>query len=688
MLITKISHGLDFHIMKQLLLKNNKHLLASMPEVGSYKTQFSSLNSWWEKITLIGKINSYNIANTILNDMVTTKNKFNELQDKLIDSLLVEHLQKTVIENTAISQVTIDILIRNLFERTADVGFLATDKDTRQFLLSPDSQNQLLPQLEQRLTEYVKKYSVYDEIVILGTDGKVLAHLDQDNPITHSNDPLVQVTLDSTEEYVETFRKSDLQPLLRHSLIYSQKIRLSDDPHSSVIGILCLCFRFDNEVTSIFNKLLHDTSHNTILILDSNENIIASSDEQYHPVGSKSRGSKDIEVFSIKQKYYLSIRTVTTGYEGFNGLDWTAQIITPLDKAFNHQEKHSNYSVDDTSANFEKSTVFSSELKHIKKDSVEINDDLSLLVLNGKITSARKDAAEFMPVLQSIQTIGEDIANIFLSSVDSLETTVVSSLLNNAQFKASLAVDIMDRNLYERANDSRWWALTSDFRAILAQGSMSESDISTLSAILASINELYTVYTNIYIYDTNGKIVAVSNKDERGIVGSIVDESTAATAALNITDSQKYTVSDFASNELYSQQYTYIYNAAITHLETSKVLGGIGLVFDSQPQFKAILTDTLPVDNSGEIVSGCFAVFTDREKRIISVANNTELAVGDTLALDEHFFIAKNGSSFSEIITYNASSYAVGYAVTNGYREYKTTNDYINDVIAFIFIPF
>ncbi len=32
------------------------------------------------------------------------------------------------------SQVAIDILIRNLFERRADIGFLATDDDIRLFL--------------------------------------------------------------------------------------------------------------------------------------------------------------------------------------------------------------------------------------------------------------------------------------------------------------------------------------------------------------------------------------------------------------------------------------------------------------------------------------------------------------------------------------------------------------------------
>jgi len=32
------------------------------------------------------------------------------------------------------AQVAVDIVIRNLFERTADIGFLATDDDIREFI--------------------------------------------------------------------------------------------------------------------------------------------------------------------------------------------------------------------------------------------------------------------------------------------------------------------------------------------------------------------------------------------------------------------------------------------------------------------------------------------------------------------------------------------------------------------------
>ena len=41
--------------------------------------------------------------------------------------------KKAVLSLRSDARVTIDILIRNLFERTADIGFLATDSEIRRF---------------------------------------------------------------------------------------------------------------------------------------------------------------------------------------------------------------------------------------------------------------------------------------------------------------------------------------------------------------------------------------------------------------------------------------------------------------------------------------------------------------------------------------------------------------------------
>ncbi|MGR9046203.1 MAG: cache domain-containing protein, partial [Gammaproteobacteria bacterium] len=266
--------------MKTILDANKNKLLAAMPAVKSYEARLASLNDWWGKIALIGKINSHNVASTILDDMSLTKGKFGELQKKLTHNLLVENLQKLVLDNASKAQVAIDLLIRNLFERTADVGFLATDDDIRDFLAEPESAPEKVRFIETRLNEYVKKYSVYDEILIFDTQGKVKAHLNQDNPVTQSKDPLLAQTLATSEEYIETFRYSDLQPRQRHSLIYSCKITETNDKDSKKLGVLCLCFRFDDEMKGIFQNLLGPEDTGALMVLGADGKVIASSDEQ------------------------------------------------------------------------------------------------------------------------------------------------------------------------------------------------------------------------------------------------------------------------------------------------------------------------------------------------------------------------------------------------------------------------
>lgn len=72
----------------------------------------------------------------------------------------------------------------------------------------------------------------------------------------------------------------------------------------------------------------------------------------------------------------------------------------------------------------------------------------------------------------------------------------------------------MDRDLYERANDCRWWALTSAFRELLVKERLTDDDAERLSSILRTINGLYTVYANLIVFDRRGQIVAVSQPDE------------------------------------------------------------------------------------------------------------------------------------------------------------------------------
>lgn len=59
-----------------------------MPMVQRYQSQFSSFNTLLSKTTLTGKISSLDIAENLFDYMETTQEKFENLQDRLIETIL------------------------------------------------------------------------------------------------------------------------------------------------------------------------------------------------------------------------------------------------------------------------------------------------------------------------------------------------------------------------------------------------------------------------------------------------------------------------------------------------------------------------------------------------------------------------------------------------------------------------
>jgi hypothetical protein len=363
--------------------------------------------------------------------------------------------------------------------------------------------------------------------------------------------------------------------------------------------------------------------------------------------------------------------------------------MVPLDSAFRKADQDHTPRVDEKTMHrvVTASNLFSEDLVDIPRQADRIQRELDVTVWNGNVQIANTKSGDnsfSKTLLNEISKTGVRTKQVFEDSISNLNQTVISSYLDDAAFHAMLAVDIMDRNLYERANDCRWWALTSRFREILNLDNISQSDRDTMCDILAYINHLYTVYTNLFIYDSSGNIQAVSKPDARHLIGTKLSESW-VTGTLNIHDTQQYCVSDFIPTDLYGGNHTYIYGASIMAPNSNQVSGGIGIVFDSEPQFEAMLKDALPKNKKGEIISGCFGVFTDRKKRIIS-STNQNLPIGSTLSLSDHFFKLGNGEGCSDIIEMDDRYYVVGARMSGGYREYKVSDNYNNDIMALVFV--
>ncbi|MBK1734741.1 hypothetical protein CKO15_05450 [Halorhodospira abdelmalekii] len=661
-----------------------QQLVQHMPFVHRTEQELEQLGEWWQRVTLIGKISSLQIAKTLLDEMDVTQRRFQELQRRLVESLTQEKLRKLNLDLSSRAQVAIDILIRNLFERTADVGFLATDRYIRAFLHNDTPTEADRAAIVERLRAYIAKYSVYDEVILLNPSGQLSAHLDVDNPVAAIRDPLPAQLLSATDTpYLEIFRPSDLQPLKRSAHIFAARITESDDPDSRLLGILCLCFRFDDELQGIFAQLAQEGL--LLAILDSNNQVIASSDEARVPFADRLQPAPQgaLGRASYRGTEYLVRTASTNGYQEYMGLPWRGHAMLPLDAAFKHE-------VDLTAPSGRSAAplvqVQQGALTEISQAAAKVTADLTLTVINGQILSVKQDAQQFMPVLNEIRTIAQKTREVFDHSIEVLQQTISDTLLADAVFQASLAVDIMDRNLYERANDVRWWALTHDFRKYLADPEEALAKRAQLAAILAYINDLYTVYTNLLLFDLHGRVVAVSRPEQERLIGTVLPPELPVSRALQNEDPQRYVVSDFVATPLYAGQYTYVYMTAVHALESRRTVGGMAIVFDAAPQFHAMLQDALPHDESGAVSPGAFGLFVEPGGRIVA-STHVDLCVGETLSIDIDLAGLKSAKRTGRLVRFNGESYAVGAVMSQGYREYKTTNDYRNDIIALIFMP-
>jgi chemotaxis signal transduction protein len=674
-------------------------ILRYMHNVEEFKSELVDLSKIWDQLTLLSQLGSLGT------DITSTKENFNTLTSELINNLAKESIKKIVSQMESKAQVAVDIVIRNLFERTADIGFLATDDDIREYIqnfsiLSKsviDTKNdsddtahrthklklkKQMQNIKDRFKEYVAKYSVYYDIVLFDTNGRIIANLNSTNSLDVSKDEILEIAKHTQEEYIETYKYHDFLPTQEKSLVYTYKVTESNDS-DNIIGYLSLCFKFEDEMSGIFGNLTQKGSKEAILLLDKDSTVIASSDIYHIPLGAKlnTDTTKKYIITTFAGRDYLSTTCTTNGYEGFEGLGWLGHIMIPLDFAF--EDKNEHIQIDDhvLQSIMKNESLFEKELLNIPIEANRIQSELDRAVWNGNVRQAHIETNTTFSrsILREIRNTGEMTKETFNIAIENLNHTIISSLLDRAKFLASLSIDIMDRNLYERANDVRWWALSSKFKEVLQKSNIEDEDKEQISSILKYINNLYTVYTNLFIYDTSGKIIAVSNDEESHIVGNRITKEWLKDT-LSLKDSSKYRVSPYEKTNLYDDDYTYIYATSITDTSNTSVVGGIGIVFDSTSQFSGMLKDALPDDEN------IFSIFVDKDSAKVISSSNDIHNIGDIIDIDSEFLALENGQSISKIIEYKDKYYIVGAECSKGYREYKRDDDYTNDVIALVFI--
>jgi chemotaxis signal transduction protein len=647
-----------------------RRMLPHMLHVTENRETLKSLESVWDVLNLLGQLSG------TTTEMGDTKSAFASLTTNLLHNLALTTYKKRVQEIAAQAQVAIDILVRNLFERTADIGFLAMDDALRDFAgaaLGGEAPDRA--EMEARLQAYVRLYSVYRDVILVSPAGAVLARLPGGAQVAAVRDPLLAEVLAGDAPYVEATVRSDMFPGESRNLLYGARV-VDDD--GAVLGALFLCFDFDNETGRIFESLGRTGDWGVITLLDNDGCVIASSDPyQIVPGALVDAPYGDGNLTRFAGTSYLASRHVAQGFQGYMGPPgWSALVLVPLSMAFEHGGDDDGAGAAPDTAGTDAALVrailrsgatFSPALQAIPAQADAIQRELNRSVWNANVRQGAASHAASNPafskvLLAEIVRTGTRMKEVFTRSINDLQTMTVRSQLDDCRFLAALAMNILDRNLYERANDCRWWALDPLLRGLLEDAGASDRE-AELAARLGAINALYSVYDSLLLFDADGVVVAVSKPAQQGLAGRRLDAAWSASAMK--APHESYVVSEFIADAVYGGRPTYIYSAPMRS-DGGKVIGGIAAVFDSAPQLDAVLSAGLPR------APDAFAMFVDADDNVVA-STDARLAAGSKAGLPAGLRAAALAGGLAQLIAFRGQVVAVGAQESSGYREYRGT---------------
>ena len=277
------------------------------------------------------------------------------------------------------------------------------------------------------------------------------------------------------------------------------------------------------------------------------------------------------------------------------------------------------------------------EVKQLADSKIEairtITGRLRILALNAMIESARAGeegrgfavvAEEVKGVSGAVEEVAGSLEQELSGRIGELEA-MTQSMSERARGErlvdlALNAIEIIDRNLYERTCDVRWWA--TDAAVVDCAANPSKAAAAYAGERLSVILGAYTVYLDIWLCSMDGRVIASGRSGRYPAVGADVSREPWFERAARLASGDDYACADIARNKLLNDALVATYAASIREGGKAKgrPLGVLAIHFDWGPQAQTVVDN---VRFSGEDRARSRALLVDARGLVLASSGGT-----------------------------------------------------------------
>ncbi len=299
-----------------------------------------------------------------------------------------------------------------------------------------------------------------------------------------------------------------------------------------------------------------------------------------------------------------------------------------------------------------------------------ITSQTRILALNATIEAARAGEAGkgFAVVAGEVKAVAGEVARIAGDMDGELRDAFAALKAVGARMAEDMrgqrlvdlalnAIEIIDRNLYERTCDVRWWA--TDSAVVGAAEDPAPEGLDEVSRRLGVILSAYTVYLDLWLCDASGRVVANGRPDRYGVRGLDVSGEAWFRDAMTTGSGDDFAVADVAPCPALGGVPVATYAAAVRGggQAHGRPIGVLGIHFDWGPQAEAVVRGVRLMPDEA---ARSRALLVDAAGRVLAASDGQGV-------LTERIELPRGTAGFH----HDAAGRTVAYHRTPGYETYR-----------------